>query len=697
MRPFAVLILILGALAALIFALLSITASGGRGEGTVSASGPVVRPAEVTLRDEPSLVTPEEIPPPAGSLSPQRSEREVVSVASPEGQGAYLGFLAGLVVDPTGKPVPEAEVSLYDAVSGASAFSDALRLMNDGPLPKARSTARTDAQGRFRFTSLEPGEWSLIVTHKRFAREEVAGIPVPETGGHEERIKLQYGNGFYGFVVDARTGQGIAGATLTLDNPMAAFLPKARKAKGQAQEVVTNENGAFEFHNIGGGQKTLLVAAEGFATQIHNNFAMLLQAENQEQEGALIWNNQTPAENRLKAQQPKEPKQKTFELEPEKTLAGRVLGPNREGIAGIEIEAIFQAGTVGSRGVAASSTGGEFLIDGLADGLYTVRVLNAPGYQSTPLQRVEAGRTDLELVLAEQGSVRGTVVDAATGRPIPRFSCAVRTVHPRNPTWGSVVSKKNVSSKDGRFHLTGVNEGQYVVEAFVSDKYPSSFSEPFQVTQGIETSDIVVRLTKGGKITGVVVSSYTGEPIAGAEVRTNDNNYVESEFMDLLGALSQTATTKKSTRTDESGRFELDLLTPDDYQVLIKKAGFTSLVVNNVKVGDSLETELGSLSLSEGAVIRGIVYDSLGEPLSGATVLLNPSDNSRMWGSRRARTDISGRFSITNAEAGEYKLNAARPASAHNNPFGPVVDMRNSEITVTVDDGGEYDFELRLK
>ena len=56
------------------------------------------------------------------------------------------------------------------------------------------------------------------------------------------------------------------------------------------------------------------------------------------------------------------------------------------------VEAMNQAGTIGCQGEAKSGKDGEFLIEGLAEGVYTVRV-KATYFDASPLQRVEAGDT----------------------------------------------------------------------------------------------------------------------------------------------------------------------------------------------------------------------------------------------------------------------------------------------------------------
>ncbi len=688
MRPLAVLLLVVGALASLGFAMLSLL-DGGR--GTTVITQPVVRPVgggEVFAKgDDPVL--PREV----NELQPEPVRTALLEEESGV-EGAHTGLIRGMVVAVDGTPIKNAEVGLVRRRHGSSALVEALQMVDEGQPAFPERKAQSDAAGRFQFASLEPSnDWLLVVSHEQYAKVEVGPIDVPERGGVDELVTLRSGLALYGKISDASSGLPIAGALVVVDSPFASMLPSSRKSRAR-EEAITDSSGNYSFTNIGAGQRTLSIAAEGFATKFISNFGNEIRAEvSASRKPAVVRRNQAKVEAELDLL-PAEPIEKNYELDVGQSIAGRIVGPDLSGIPDVVVNAVNQTGSSGSRGNTVSVEDGEFVINDLGPGVYTL-FAEADGFQSTPLQRIDVGRTDVEMMLARQGSVSGRVVDAVTGKAMSGYTVRIRSLHPRNISWGGVVGKKVVrDQRDGAFLVEGISEGDYVAEAFARD-YASSFSAPFRVEQGIQTRSIVVRLTKGGSIKGKVLDSYTGEPIAGARVETKENNYVDSEIMLILGSAGSTATSIVETTTNEEGEYELSLLTPDVYQVRIEKRGFTTEILNDVKASDGAVTNMGTFRMLRGAVVTGTVLGPTGDPIAGANVVLRsvePND----YSAYDTRTNANGLYTLRNAKAGMYKLSASRPPNANSNPFEAVVDINNSEIEIAVVDGGHHEHDLSL-
>ena len=79
-------------------------------------------------------------------------------------------------------------------------------------------------------------------------------------------------------------------------------------------------------------------------------------------------------------------------------------------------------------------------------------------------------------------------------------------------------------------------------------------------------------------------------------------------------------------RVGTGREFELQLLTPDTYQLRIEKDGYTSVILNDINVADSAPTDLGIFSLLRGAIVTGLVLDPDDHSVPGAQVVMIESN-----------------------------------------------------------------------
>lgn len=667
MRPLAVLVLIVGAIAALAFAFFRLQDTVDAGDGNVAVSPTATADATPTVaRSEPLT-----IPTNGGMANPSGAEqgRSVVETVVDDDAGDWNNFLAGQVFGPDGQLVAGAKVDLLKDATDADVGA-MLLIMAGGERTKAHKSLETKEDGAFRFGRLEPGNrWSLRVSHPAFQELQVGPIDVPEEGGVQERIELDDGFVLYGRVVASGTQIPVEGARLVLENPAAAFMPNLRETM-QAKETVTDANGYYELRNVTPQGKLLACVAEGYATQVNQRDTSIVGATEMR-------------------------KQIDFALEEGMVIAGRVVAPDGSGVEGLRIDALGSNAQSSSRGSGVSGEGGEFLIADVAEGRYSLRVdkqgLNRLNYHVDPLQ-ASAGDSNVEIRLQAQGGLMGVAMGA--DGPLKRFEIVVRQEHPTNRAFGHILKKKKFRSNNGEFQIEGLNQGTYVVQCDAGG-YASSFSDPVSVEQGRVTPDVLVKMTEGGRITGVLLDAYTKEPIAGARVTTLDNNHISSDFTNLLVAMAPTGLTKAEAKTDAEGRFELPLILPDSYQVKIEKRGFTGHTTNDVTVLEGQDTDLGQVLLSKGGTVRGTAFLADGQVGAGVEVSISPLSPELGTG-MRTRADAEGNFVLQNIPAGQYKIQGARPAKATESPFQKMIDMRKSEIELTVVDSQDVSVELYL-
>lgn len=153
------------------------------------------------------------------------------------GSGTGTGTITGLVVDPLGRPVQGATISLNG--------------------PSGTQTATTDANGVFEFDNLTPGStYSLTVTASGFLTESRQNITVAEGDETNLRIQLRQDStsgGSLSGLIRAANGVPIPGATVTI---------VGGPAVGQSR--TTSSTGQFSFAGLPGGAYTINVSAAGF-------------------------------------------------------------------------------------------------------------------------------------------------------------------------------------------------------------------------------------------------------------------------------------------------------------------------------------------------------------------------------------------------------------------------------------------------
>jgi len=666
MRPLAVLLLVIAAVGALIIALFTSTGSEPEPAGIT---------AEISTPDEP------EPPRPNAELAnvatireaaPATDVRQTVTTDDGPASGAYPNELVGRVVDPEGNPVEGAKLTL--GKSGVSSNMSGLQLLfgaQNGDKQERTWKATSDANGEFRMKSIEPGNgYNLVARHSDFSNTDVPFIEIPETGEVREELQMKKGILVHGYVRNDAS-QPVAKAQVVLGTlPFLAGL--ADRPDPDQRETKTDERGYYRFENATAGQRTVTARADGFGSQTKQN----------------VFVGGKPST------------EVDFRLAQGMIIAGRVFGPDRQGIVGAEIEALMYRADVTSRGRAVSVANGEFVIEGLAEGQYQL-VVKADGYGQERVNRIESGQTNVDVELAEQGGVMGRVVDAKTGAPLSTFTCDVRYVTNGANVYGRSAQRRKFSGRsDGTFTIKGLEQGTYAIMASAQGFAPT-FSSTFNITQGTLTPSVEVRIGQGGTISGMVMNATTGKPIAGAQIVTNENNWIRSPFTDMLGAAMPRNTTAKTVRTGADGRFAIQQLTPESYQIEVTHNDFTSEVVNDLRLAENQELDIGVIRLAAGALIRGTVYDAAGKPLAGAQVTVSISDTSMAGQTKfyQSRTGPDGRYVIRNVAQGQYKISAARGAGAagtNANPFGAIIDMKNSEVETTVLEGAEYVQDLYI-
>jgi len=239
-----------------------------------------------------------------------------------------------------------------------------------------------------------------------------------------------------------------------------------------------------------------------------------------------------------------------------------------------------------------------------------------------------------------------------------------------------------------------------------ADGFASAQSEKFRVQPGQVARGIEILLPLGGTISGRVVDAKTQKPVAGATVRTRDNDWSDLTSVPLLGPFIEATQTQRATErsatTDGEGRFELANVAAEDgvVQLDVRHPSYTALPKTGVTVTEGGKTDVGTLGLLSGGTIQGVVYETNNTPAAGAEVHVQKTDfgPGKSLTSRQTRTDSQGRFLVKGLPAGEYRVSASR-AGAGGQPANPFLSIRERQVTqqmVTLGEGASVEHNVFL-
>ena len=248
----------------------------------------------------------------------------------------------------------------------------------------------------------------------------------------------------------------------------------------------------------------------------------------------------------------------------------------------------------------------------------------------------------LQIVLRARGKphVQGTVVDAETKQPIKSFQYRVtkyRTLS--GPNYVQVDDWKFAKSEKGEFEMDVVGPGVYVVSV-LADGYAITSSKQVNTDESPDEM-LSVELKPGITVRGKVVDQ-DGKPINGAKVRARS---LASGSMPRVSGRFVTET--GATKT-EQGQFEIPNLAEGADAIRVDHPDY---VFRETPIDVTEEGALVTITMTDGATIRGKVFDSDGKPAASKTLFFH--DNYAYGGRDReagelgtATTDDDGNYVV---------------------------------------------------
>jgi len=330
-----------------------------------------------------------------------------------------------------------------------------------------------------------------------------------------------------------------------------------------------------------------------------------------------------------------------FVLELGGKISGLITDPSGDPVWGEVITATHD--TNGLSSVALSGTDGTFLIRGLADGNYYVKVSRYNGsyvdeYYENAYDRADATLVsvtfpqttpNIDFQLDEGGAITGAVRDS-NNAPISGlwvFAYDYDAVQMK----GQALTKS-----DGTYEISGLAQGLFLVyvstddtdyiREYYSNAYGRDSATPVEVVMGEDTPNIDFNLEIGGKISGTITGP-DGQPLEGIGITTYDYNTDESYGTGGFSGPDGTYTNKglpPGSYIVRAQSYELPYAI-EYYRDARDEGRAQAVDIQNTETVSDIDFQL-----EEGGTISGYVYEEDGvTPVVGAC--LDVSSEAPQW------------------------------------------------------------------
>ena len=543
------------------------------------------------------------------------------------------GAVIGRVVGPDDAPVSGALVTLAADCSAVEVWSI------EGEIEQ---TTTTDHDGRFDLPSVHGSRrYVLRVDRDGFASRSLTAVTVADGERAEVEIRLDLGGALLGRVVDSNGRAPGEVEIVILD------LSRRSEAPEQNIESVTLSavDGEYRVDHLSAGLKRVTVSGIGYATT---------------------------ARDLVRVVEGEETELSDFVLDPGARIVGRTIGAfDGRPLEGVRISA--QPVGRDNRGVAVgnylpmeSDADGRFSYEGLAAGAHRLS-FHLEGYGRVEGTHMAGDDEEVTVELLWLPSVRGFVVDAATGEPVEEFTL-VMSLSEDLPFGGGAAGRK-LSDPGGRFeYIDPYLRGDFHLLA-LAEGYSTGCSEAINFENGRDADGVVIRMHRGVRLRGRVTDAG-GNVISGATLRLSPRLGDEAnETSDLfLFALSRVVRSdEQTTQSDADGLFEFENVSEGRHSILAEHPDFvTNETVETVVRPRSADVPLPDMKLLQGGALKGVIVSEDGEPVDGASVEVFGEVTIAGSDFHRVTTRKDGSFEFLHLSPGRYGLQIAAARRSDN-------------------------------
>jgi protocatechuate 3,4-dioxygenase beta subunit len=496
--------------------------------------------------------------------------------------------VAGRVLDPSGEPLSGVAVKATETPAGSERSMMMRRVVFSGMMEEEEDLVRTASDGTFTMR-LKEGTYDFAFKREGFAQKSVRAQNVTPNGTQPVETRLDPAVEISGRVT--RGGMGVA------DVSVGSF--------GETESMaVTGPDGSFTLGGLSPGTIRLSLRKEDSFISEQRSITAPARDVN-------------------------------IELPVGATVRGRVIEKgSRKPIPS------FQAGVSASRSGGAmvmmappllknfTTDDGSFTLENVPTGAMNL-VATAPGFAAARMSLdVQEGKAINDLVIELETGVRLTgKVTGPNGTPLADAMVGVQP----SPTGSFAMTgamRRTTTDSNGEYSLEGLEPGEETIQ-IVHPKYNATSKSV--TLKGRETK-LDVQLEGGRTVTGVVVTD-SGMPVPDAQV----------EAFSAAGG-------GHSARTNASGTFEIESMTPGRYRFSAEKSGYVEAIANDVDITSGTPVRL---VLQTGGTIYGRVTGVSEADLANVMVTARGGR-----ASSSASVDPQGNYRLEGAPTGTVAVSA---------------------------------------
>jgi large repetitive protein len=543
--------------------------------------------------------------------------------------------VTGTVVDSSsGRGIPRARVLLGDG---------------EGFRSGTRRWTWTDASGRFSFSSVLPGSYSLTTSHPSWDGR-IDPVTVVGDNDVDRRIETERTAAVRGRAIDER-GQPVAGASVAVDVEESDALRFARfRMQDQTPDVRTAPDGRFFAFGIPA-DKPVRLSGTHPSRPAAKSDRLELDAGETATGATLVFPRGVSLTGTVT----------TSSGAPISNAAIRVSESNRGARGG---QAIFIRSGEGADQPALTDAQGRFDVK-VAEGAWDVSV-TADGFAPARMNAIDPRQNTepLKVVLEEGTVVQGRVVRGGIGIP------AVDVIIPSTGLPNSVTT-----GPDGSFTLENLPRGQVTVLAIKRD-------ELIREMRMVEAParDLVIEVPPGGAIRGRVVDESTKEPVT-------DFQAGPSADRGSGGGIRMVTGGNLRPFHGDDGEFFIDNVPPGRTELVIEAPGYVEKTLKGIDIVAGETVDGLEVALSRGVRVTGTVRGDDGAPLGEVSVRIDDGEENPLAEMMphltrgHISTDSSGRYTIPAAPPGETTLVFTREGFV---PARRSADLKGRETRVDV-------------